>query len=74
MIVYGSSLGDGHEHSADNLPVLFAGGSNLNIRPGRFLDYENNTDLNRYYLAMLHRMGVDIDRFGTAEDELSGLT
>ena len=74
MIVYGSSLGDGHEHSADNLPVLFAGGSNLNIKTGRYLDYSKNTDLNGYYLSMLHRMGVNVDHFGTADDELPGLT
>ncbi len=74
MIVYGSSLGDGHEHSADNLPVLFAGGSNLNMRTGRYLNYSRNTDLNRYYLSMLHRMGMDLDRFGTADDELPDLT
>ena len=74
MIVYGSSLGDGHEHSADNLPVLFAGGSNLNIKTGRYLEYSDNTDLNRYYLSMLHRMGIEVNRFGTADDELPGLT
>jgi len=74
MIVYGSSLGDGHEHSADNLPVLFAGGSNLNIKTGRYLEFPENTDLNRYYLSMLHRMGVNVDHFGTADDELPGLT
>lgn len=74
MIVYGSSLGDGHEHSADNLPVLFAGGSNLQIKTGRHLDFDRNTDLNRYYLSMLHRMGIEAERFGTADEELAGLT
>ena len=74
MIVYGSSLGDGHEHSADNLPVLFAGGANLNIKTGRYLNYSRDTDLNRYYLSMLHRMGIEIDRFGSADDELPDLT
>ena len=74
MIVYGSSLGDGHEHSADNLPVLFAGGSNLNLRTGRHLNYSRNTDLNRFYLSMLHRLGMNVEEFGTAEDELDGIT
>ena len=35
MIVYGSSLADGHEHSSKNLPMLIAGGGGGLIKTGR---------------------------------------
>ncbi|MCZ6792829.1 MAG: DUF1552 domain-containing protein [Planctomycetota bacterium] len=64
VIVYGSSLADGHEHEADNLPLLVAGRGGGTIKPGRFVRYEKKTTLSNLHLSMLVRLGIRLERFG----------
>ncbi len=73
MIVYGATLGDGNEHDAQNLPTLLAGGGGGTIETGRFLEHAEPTDLARIHVSLMQRMGVSIDRFGTADGPLDGL-
>ena len=73
MIVYGASLGDGNEHDAQDLPTLVAGRGGGSIKTGRFLEHAEPTDLAGIHLAMLQRMGVPIDTFGTADAPLDSL-
>ncbi len=73
MIVYGASLGDGNEHDAKDLPTLVAGRGGGTIKTGRFLEYAEPTDLSSLHLALLQRMGVSIDSFGTADGPLREL-
>jgi hypothetical protein len=75
MILYGSSLGDGHEHGEEDLPTIIAGGGGGTIKTGRQLDFKKPKDLNCFHTSFLQRLGVKIDSFGTAEgpaDELAG--
>ena len=73
MIVYGSSLADGHEHSHEDLPVVFAGGSNLDIKTGRYLRFRDDVPMSNLYLSMLNRMGVEQKRFGASRGPLDDL-
>ncbi len=73
MIVYGASLGDGNEHDANDLPTLVAGRGAGSIATGRFIEYAEPTDLAGLHLSLLQRMGVEIDRLGTATEPLSEL-
>ena len=73
MVVYGSSLSDGHEHSEDNLPVILAGGGGGTIRSGRQIAYRRETSLSRLHLSLLQRMGVERDRFADASRPLAEL-
>ena len=73
MLVYGASLGDGNEHDASHLPTLVAGRGGGTIRTGRFLENTAPTDLASLHLSLLHRMGVSIDSFGTADAPLQAL-
>ena len=73
MIVYGATLGDGNEHDAQHLPTLLAGGGGGTIDTGRYLEHAEPTDLARIHVSLLQRMGVPIERFGTADGPLEGL-
>lgn len=71
MIVYGSSIADGHEHAEENLPILLAGGGGGTIVTGRYLDLLRRTSLSRVHLGLMKRMGVPEDRFAEAEQEIA---
>ncbi len=75
MMVYGSTLGDGNEHDKHDLPTLILGRGGGSIKPGRLLDYAEPMNLANIHLALLQRMGLRIDKFGTSDrpaDELAG--
>ena len=74
MIVYGSTIGDGNEHDASHLPTLIAGRGAGSIRTGRLIEHDQQTDLASIHLALMQRMGVQINSFGAATEPLSGLT
>ena len=71
-VFFGSNLGSGNSHSCRNLPVILAGGG---FRHGRHLafDPKGPPPLSNLYLSVLHRLGVEVDRFGSSTGTLSGL-
>ena len=70
MIVYGSSLSDGHEHSEKDLPVLLAGGAQTAINTGRRLGGRRQTSMSDLHLAMLQRLGIERDTFADSNSPL----
>ena len=68
MLLYGSSLGDGHAHGEENLPVIFAGGGGGTVRSGRYLKYRRNYSLSKYHLATMQRMGVPVEEFAEVDN------
>jgi hypothetical protein len=73
MIVYGSGIGDGNRHNHDELPILLAGRGKGTIKAGRHVRYRRETPLNNLYLAMLDRIGAEVDGFGDSTGPLTGL-
>jgi hypothetical protein len=77
ILMMSSNLLDGNTHSADEIPVLLAGGKNAGINGGRVLSYMERGDANRkacsLYLSLMDRMGVKLDRFGDADQRLADL-
>ena len=74
MVLMGGAIGDGNEHDASNLPTLIAGGGGGTIRTGRYIEHKEPTDLAGIHLALMQRMGVSLDRFGSADTPYQGLT
>lgn len=72
LIVYGSSIADGHEHAAKDLPVLIAGGREK-LKTGRYLKPARDTSMSRLHLSMLMHLGVPVHRFAETQDPLTGL-
>jgi hypothetical protein len=72
MLMLCSSMLTG-SHDASQLPVVMLGGASGQIEGGQNLDYSGNPDrqMCRLYLSMMHKMGVQHDRFGDAEQPLA---
>ena len=71
MIVYGSSLADGHEHAERNLPLLLAGGGGGTIAAGKQVRFRSQTSMSQLHLALLNRLEVPVDRFADSESPLT---
>ena len=50
-----------HDHT--NLPTIVAGGSSAGLEGGRHIRYEKVTPLANVHLTLLHKAGVDLERF-----------
>jgi len=72
MLMLCSSMLTGH-HDATQLPVVMLGGGGGRIQGGQNLDYVEHPDrqMCRLYLSMMDKMGVQLDRFGDANEPLS---
>ena len=72
MVLYGSNLGNASSHVTTNLPVLFAGGG---FKHGQHLAFDevNNYPLPNLYLSMLHRLGIDANKFASSTNTMKGL-
>jgi uncharacterized protein DUF1552 len=69
MVLLGAAMGNASSHNCKNLPIILAGGG---FRHGQHIafDQENNTPLCRLYVSMLHRLGIEIDQFGSGKGSL----
>ena len=72
MILFGSNMGDANTHDNSNLPILLAGGG---FRHGQHLAFkrDNNTPLCNLFVAMLQRLGVTTEAFGSSTSTPTGL-
>ncbi len=72
MIFFSSNLGNASNHSAQNLPILFAGGG---FRHGRHLAFDPKSPppLCNLFVTMLQQLGIQADRFGSSTGTLAGL-
>ncbi len=72
MVLYGSNLGNAHAHTTNNLPTLFAGGG---FKHGQHLAFDTtrNFPLPNLFVSMLHRMGIETDKFATSTGPMRGL-
>jgi len=70
MILYGSSLSDGNEHNFDPLPIVLAGGASGRLPGGRHLRHKPHTPMSNLLLAMLHKMGAQVDKIGDSTQPL----
>jgi hypothetical protein len=74
MVLFGSGMGNANSHTNNHLPVILAGGG---FRHGEHRAYPakgpGRQPLCNLYLTMLHRFGLEVDKFGTSTGTLTGL-
>jgi hypothetical protein len=64
ILVYGSGLSDGDQHSHVDLPTLVVGRGDGRIKGGRHLRYQAYTPQNNLWVSLLNTVGVPIEKFG----------
>jgi hypothetical protein len=74
MIMFGNNMRDGNSHTSANLPILLAGRAGGQLKPGRHIEFEKDTRLCNLYLAILKRLGHNIDSFNESTGELPELS
>ena len=73
MITLGSGLGDGKDHTMDELPMIVAGSANGRIKTGRILNCPEKTPLANLWLAQAQLMGTGMEQFADSTGPLKGL-
>jgi len=73
LILFGSGLSSGGQHSRANLPLVLAGKGGGQVRPGRHLRFPKGTPLANLFLPMLEAAGVPQDRIADSTGPLPGL-
>ncbi len=76
-LLFLSSMWSGSKHDSSKVPLLTVGGLGGTLETGRVMDYTNHGNENRklcsFYLSLMDRMGVKLDRFGDADTRLAGI-
>lgn len=71
IVLFGSNLGNASSHDNKNLPILVAGGG---FRHGQHLafDPKKNPPLSNLYVQFLHRLGAEVNSFGSSTGTIPG--
>lgn len=70
LMVYGSGMANGNQHTHNPLPTLVVGGANGGHRGNRHLLPEKNTPMGNFLLAVLDKAGVEADAVGLSTGRL----
>lgn len=71
LFMYGSGMGNPNVHDHTNLPLILAGGKNAGIRGNRHIQFKKPEPLANLHLAMLHKVGVKVEKFGDSSRVLA---
>jgi hypothetical protein len=64
MILQGSGLSNSDQHSHIDLPLVVVGGGAGQLKGGRHLRFPKDTPMNNLHLALLDKVGVNVETFG----------
>jgi hypothetical protein len=71
MILQGSGLSNSDQHSHIDLPLVLVGGGGGRLRGGRHLRYPKDTPMNNLHLALLEKVGVNVETFGDSTGRIN---
>ena len=64
MILQGSGLSNSDQHSHIDLPLVLVGGGAGRLKGGRHLRFSKDTPMSNLHMALLEKVGVQIEKFG----------
>jgi hypothetical protein len=74
MILYGSSISDGNQHTHVDLPLVLVGSANGQIKGNRHVVSPKETPMNNLLLSMLDKVGVPTETLGDSTGKLEQLS
>jgi len=76
-LIFMSNMWSGAKHDSTQVPILTTGSLGGTLETGRVMDYYKKGDENRrlcsFYMSLMDRMGVKLDKFGDATGGLAEL-
>jgi hypothetical protein len=65
IVLYGSGMSDGNDHTMNPLPLVLLGGGNGQMKKrGQHVQYPEHYPLANLWLTLGQKMGVEMDQFG----------
>ena len=74
FVTFGSGISDGNVHSVRSLPLLVFGAGDGQIKGGRHLRYQADTPITNFYLTLVDKLGLPLERFGDSTGKLDLLS
>jgi hypothetical protein len=79
LFLYGTGISDSNTHFYDDLPIAVVSGKSVAIDTNRYVRYPQGTPLANLHVALLEKLGVEVEKFGDSNGKLpllqgSGLT
>ena len=74
LLTFGSGISDGNVHSVRNLPLIVFGQGDGGIKGGRHLRYKADTPMANFYLTLVDKLGLPLERFGDSTGKLDLLS
>jgi len=71
LILYGSGMSESDQHSRIDVPTLLVGGAAGDLKGNRHVKADKETPLANLMLAMAHKFGCEIDKFGISTGRLA---
>jgi len=70
MILQGSGLSNSDQHSHIDLPLVLVGGAAGRLKGGRHLRFPKDTPMNNLHLAMLEKVGINVEKLGDSSGRI----
>ncbi|HEV8319244.1 MAG TPA: DUF1552 domain-containing protein [Vicinamibacterales bacterium] len=70
MILQGSGLSNSDQHSHLDLPLVLVGGGAGRLKGARHLRFPKDTPMNNLHLAMLEKVGVNLEKLGDSSGSI----
>ena len=51
-------------HNFKNLPLILAGGANMGLKHGSYINYGDKLPMNNMHFSILKALGLKVDSFG----------
>ncbi len=64
IVMFGSGISDGNEHSLQNLPIALLGGGSGHLAGDRHLRFAKETPMSNLHLSLLDKLGIHAEKFG----------
>ncbi|WP_017444024.1 DUF1552 domain-containing protein [Gayadomonas joobiniege] len=70
QILYGSACSS--THNARNYPLILAGGKNMGLKHGQFVNFDDKTPLSNLFVQQLRAAGVATEHFADSNEHTNG--